>query len=179
MVFSMNSIKFLFVVWAFLILGGIARCKHPYSSEPCFSPRLSFSTEGTNSTEGFNVDSLDTNPARITGEPASIAGADGSFVVVAGGEFTSRPTGSIFWRDRRGKLQGFAPSAWVLRATWLRSEPTLRFPRRYDAERRTTKGYFRVETPRGQMERHRNMDRERVAPLKETSGTFNSDKWHI
>ena len=72
----MNSIKFLFVVWAFLVLGGIARCKPPYPSEPRFSPRtLSFSTEGSDSAEGSNVDALDTNLARIAGAAARIAGA--------------------------------------------------------------------------------------------------------
>jgi hypothetical protein len=103
----------------------------------------------------------------------------GSVVVVAGNEFTARPTGSIFWRDRLGKRQRLAPSPWVLRGKWLGSEPTLRFPtRRYDAERRTTKGHFRVETPKGQMERRRNMERESVAHSTETSGTFNLDRWH-
>ena len=87
---------------------------------------------------------------------------------------------SIFWRDRLGKRQRLAPSPWVLRGKWMGSEPTLRFPtRRYDAERRTTKGHFRVETPKGQMERRRNMERESVAHLTETSGTFNLDKWHL
>jgi len=77
MVVSMSSIKFLFVVWAFLVLGGIARCKPPYPSEPCFSPRtLAYSIEGSNSTEGSKVDAHDTIPTRVTGAPAQIAGAD-------------------------------------------------------------------------------------------------------
>jgi hypothetical protein len=57
----------------------------------------------------------------------------GSFVFVAGNvfnsrEFTARPTGSIFWLDRLGKLQGLAPSPWVLCGQWLGVGANSSFP---------------------------------------------------
>jgi hypothetical protein len=59
MAISMHSIKFLFVVWAFLVLGGITRCKPPNPTEPFYSPRtLTFGNEGSNRTEETNVDAL-------------------------------------------------------------------------------------------------------------------------
>lgn len=170
MVDSMNSIKFLFVVWAFLVLGGIARCKPPYPSEPRFSPRtLSFSTLGSTRDLTVPTDLRWTRSIRILlGLPEHLRGLPkrtGSVVVVAGNEFNARPTGSIFWRDRLGKRQRLAPSPWVLRGKWLGAEPTLRFPtRRYDAERRTTKGHFRVKTPKGQIE---------------SGETWKEKAWHI
>lgn len=122
MVVSMNSIKFLFVVWAFLVLGGIARCKPPYPSEPRFSPRTpSFASEGSDSTEGSDVDALDTKPARIAGAAARIAGADGECRLCRGQRVhLSRIHRSTDWFDflARSTRETTRPCSLTLGTPW-------------------------------------------------------------
>ena len=121
-VVSMNSIKCLFVVWAFLVLGGIARCKPMVPSEPCFSPRiLACSIEGSDSTDGSNVDALDANTARITGAPAQIAGADGECRLCRGQRVhLSRIHRSTDWFDflARSTRETTRPCSLTLGTPW-------------------------------------------------------------
>ena len=122
MVVSMNSIKCLFVVWAFLVLGVIARCKPMVSNEPCFSTRtLAFASEGSDCTDGSKVDALDTKPSRIAGAAARIAGADGEFRLCRGQRVQlSRVHRSTDWFDflARSTRETARPCSLALGTLW-------------------------------------------------------------